>query len=49
MLAEDALGWAFQPGTTTRRGIPGGNGLDILKRFVKEKPGKIETVTMVTY
>ncbi|MUG99806.1 ATP-binding protein [Scytonema sp. UIC 10036] len=43
MLAQDALDWAFQPGKTTRRGgIPGGIGLDSLKKFVKSKQGKIE-------
>ncbi|WP_250855175.1 hypothetical protein ACOWPH_09550 [Anabaena sp. PCC 7938] len=43
ILAEGALRWAFQPGTTTRHGrVPGGAGLDLLKNFVKAKQGKIE-------
>jgi hypothetical protein len=43
MRAEDALKWAFQPGTTTRLSdIPGGCGLDMLKTFIKEKQGKFE-------
>lgn len=41
--AEDALRWAFKPGTTTRRSIaPGGTGLNLLKKFVTSKRGKIE-------
>lgn len=36
--AKDALRWAFQPGTTTRRSVaPGGTGLDSLKKFVTSK------------
>lgn len=43
MLAEEALSWAFKPGTTTRHStVPGGTGLDSLKKFVKSKQGKIE-------
>ena len=43
LSAKDALRWAFQSGTTTRRSIaPGGTGLDSLKNFVKSKRGKIE-------
>ena len=44
--AEEALRWAFQPGTTTRRSIaPGGTSLDSLKKLVKSKRGKIEIYT----
>ncbi len=43
LSAKDALSWAFQSGTTTRRSVaPGGTGLDSLKKFVKSKRGKIE-------
>jgi signal transduction histidine kinase len=41
--ADKALKWAFQKGTTTRRGsVTGGIGLDCLKRFVKINKGKLE-------
>lgn len=40
---DEALKWAFKLGNTTRANhIPGGEGLDSLKRFVKQKNGKIE-------
>ncbi|WP_414624573.1 hypothetical protein [Calothrix sp. CCY 0018] len=41
--ADKALEWAFQPGTTTRRGnVTGGIGLESLKRFVQINKGKLE-------
>lgn len=41
--ADEALKWAFEAGTTTRRGdVAGGVGLDSLKRFVKMNRGKLE-------
>lgn len=43
LAADEALKWAFQPGTTTRRGdVTGGIGLDCLKSFVKQNKGKLE-------
>lgn len=44
MLAKNALQWAFQRGNTTRQGMSGGYGLDMitLKNFVNDKKGKIE-------
>jgi len=43
MPAADALAWAFKPGNTTRANqVSGGTGLTTLKKFVKEKRGKIE-------
>lgn len=44
MLAKNALQWAFKRGNTTRQGISGGYGLDMLtlKSFVNDKKGKIE-------
>jgi hypothetical protein len=44
MLAKNALQWAFQRGNTTRRGMSGGYGLDMvcLRNFVNDKNGKIE-------
>lgn len=39
---KQALEWAFMPGTSTRPGnIPGGIGLDTLKRFLQEKQGRM--------
>ncbi|QLE44936.1 HAMP domain-containing histidine kinase [Nostoc sp. C052] len=50
MLAKDALEWAFQPGKTTRSSrICGGTGLDLLKKFVKSKQGKIEVYSHDAY
>lgn len=41
--AADALRWAFELGHTTRANkVSGGTGLDTLKRFVKQKQGRIE-------
>lgn len=41
--ADKALKWAFQPGTTTRKGnVTGGIGLESLKRFVQINQGKLE-------
>lgn len=41
--ADKALEWAFQAGTSTRRGgVAGGVGLDYLKTFVKINRGKLE-------
>lgn len=41
--ADETLKWAFQFGTTTRRGgVTGGIGLDSLKKFVKMNEGKLE-------
>lgn len=43
LAADKALEWAFQAGTSTRRGaVAGGVGLDYLKRFVKINRGKVE-------
>ncbi len=43
LSADEALKWAFQPGTTTRLGeITGGIGLDFLKQFVNVNQGKLE-------
>ncbi|MCU0542142.1 MAG: ATP-binding protein [Oscillatoriaceae cyanobacterium Prado104] len=43
LSADKALEWAFQAGTSTRRGgVAGGVGLDYLKRFVKINRGKVE-------
>ena len=43
LSADDALKWAFQPGTTTRLGeVTGGIGLDFLKQFVNVNQGKLE-------
>ncbi len=41
--AAEALEWAFKLGNTTRANkVSGGTGLNTLKRFVKQKNGKIE-------
>ena len=43
LRADKALEWAFQAGTTTRRGdVTGGIGLDYLKKFVQINKGKLE-------
>ncbi|MFB2897748.1 hypothetical protein ACE1CI_32935 [Aerosakkonemataceae cyanobacterium BLCC-F50] len=43
LAADKALEWAFQAGTSTRRGgVAGGVGLDYLKTFVKINRGKLE-------
>lgn len=43
LTADKALEWAFQAGTTTRRGnVTGGIGLDYLKKFVQINKGKLE-------
>lgn len=42
MSSEDALNWAFQPHTTTRRdNVPGGMGLNLLKEFVTLNHGSL--------
>lgn len=40
--ASRCLRWAFQPGTTTREGRPGGLGLDTLSRFVVANRGSLQ-------
>lgn len=43
LRADYALRWAFQPNTTTKpNGIGRGNGLDLLKRFVRVNNGHMQ-------
>lgn len=42
LSGASCLRWAFQAGTTTKIGEPGGSGLDLLKEFVQLNQGKLE-------
>lgn len=42
LTGASCLRWAFQAGTTTKVGEPGGSGLDLLKEFIRVNRGKLE-------
>jgi hypothetical protein len=41
-LASDCIKWTLQKGNSTRKGISGGAGLDMLRRFVEVNNGTLE-------
>jgi len=43
--STDAIRWAITKGHTSKHGVPGGLGLDLLKEFVTENQGKIQIVS----
>jgi len=49
LTGASCLRWAFQAGTTTKIGEPGGSGLDLLKEFVRLNQGKVEVYSNEGY
>lgn len=49
LTGASCLKWAFQAGTTTKIGEPGGSGLDLLKEFVRLNQGKLEVYSNEGY
>lgn len=49
LTGASCLKWAFQAGTTTKVGEPGGSGLDLLKEFVRLNQGKLEVYSNEGY
>lgn len=50
LKASHCLRWAFQPGTTTKpNDVSRGNGLDLLKSFIKLNHGKLEVYSNEGY
>jgi hypothetical protein len=47
--AKEAIDWAVFKGNTTKIGIPGGLGLDIIIEFVKLNKGKIQIISSNGY